>query len=361
MLLAGGVSKCLLLKKQIELDLGHKLTGRPDALDLSEPEHKLFSPSEKPFGDLPIDSGFMAKRQFAKEYDTSIGAAWFRGRVEKSHDKIVLFVQNKPALLTSENKELLSYLDQLAEDSIVDIFGQLSGGEAGWSISMSQLYGISESVGEERSQQEAAAKLLRCKSKITSFFREVISAHEFVEVGSISEANEALRLDIPHVYCVTAGTRMDVIMEIQDNYLELVALVSFILERFSSTFPGFSEGAPILTFKECCILTGQSPTISQSSLDGVILRKAVKEKFNADCFVIDKLPRQGDAMPDPYNADVCNLFIGYCCGQEILRGQQNVHDATRIHQRTQIHTHQGTMPHGSMQFDIDILAKIVAS
>jgi len=361
-----GFSRCLLLKKQIESDLGCKMSsGRPDFLDLSEPEHKLSSPSEKPYGDLPIDSGFIANRKFIQNFKEGSGEKiWLRGRVQKKADHVVILVNDCCSLLTSENQDLLSYLDQLTEDSVVDTCGTLSGGEQNWSFCMTQLYGVSESSGEDRSNQASRVAAFRARSDAISLFRNFLVDHEFIEVGTLGEVNTALHLDISRIFCLIEGRCLEALMEVEDNYMEIVSFVSFMLDAFSH-LRGGSNPTPILTFRECLNILGAGAgdlfKSESDKFDPAALTEKIKSEFGTDCFVIDKLPRMGDAMPDPFNAEVCNRFEGYCNGKVVITGQQNVHDATLIHQRCAIHMHNGTMPHGKFSIDIRTLATILQS
>ena len=73
---------------------------------------------------MPIDSGFIANRKFIQNFKEGSGEKiWLRGRVQKKADHVVILVNDCCSLLTSENQDLLSYLDQLTEDSVVDTCG----------------------------------------------------------------------------------------------------------------------------------------------------------------------------------------------------------------------------------------------
>merc|ERR1719461_2747674 len=104
----------------------------------------------------------------------------------------------------------------------------------------------------------------------------------------------------------------------------------------------------------------KDPDNAMEPLNIGTLTKKINIRFGTDCFIIDKLPRRNDdAMPDPYNTRVSNRFEGYCFGRLVATGQQNVHDAHRVHQRSAIHMHNGTMPHGKFSIDISQLAKFL--
>lgn len=148
-------------------------------------------------------------------------------------------------------------------------------------------------------------------------------------------------------------------MEVNDNYSEIVSLCASLLDSFAFMMKGSAVAqTPVLTYRECLLIldssAGTDPFAEMSSenLDLEALTKKVAKEFGTNCFVIDKLPRGGDAMPDPYNANVCNQFQGICAGKLVIEGQQSVHDATRIHQRSAIHMHNGSMPHGVFSINI---------
>jgi len=291
---------------------------------------------------------------------------WLRGRVQKKEEHVVLLVNDACSLLTSENQDLLSYLDKLTEDSVVDTCGTLSGGEDCWSFCMTQLYGVSESAGEDRSDQTSQVAAFRARSDTISLFRNILSNHDFLEVGTLGDVNAALHLDIPRIFCLIEGRCLEALMEVEDNYLEIVSYVAFMLDAFVALRDDdSSEPTPVLTFRECLTILGSEVGAdpfslpSETKLDLAALTEKIKVEFGTNCFVIDKLPRQGDAMPDPYNPDVCNRFEGFCGGKLVITGQQCVHDATLIHQRCAIHMHNGSMPHGKFSIDIIQLSKVL--
>lgn len=67
--------------------------------------------------------------------------------------------------------------------------------------------------------------------------------------------------------------------------------------------------------------------------DEIQLGKLIKEKYNADYYILDKFPisaRPFYTMPDPEDPKYTNSFDIFCRGQEILSGGQRIHDAEML-------------------------------
>ncbi|KAL1302476.1 hypothetical protein AAFC00_002867 [Neodothiora populina] len=201
----------------------------------------------------------------------------------------------------------------------------------------------------------AQSPQLAKQMSIAADFRKVF------EVGAVFRAENSNT----HRH-MTEYTGLDLEMAIDEHYHEVLRTldnlfkyifkgvyercrheVDVVKRQFPHEDLVIADVTPVIPFKEAIAMLNESGWRKENgdllpddedlgTRDEIHLGAVVKEKYNADYYVLDKFPtgaRPFYAMEDPNDARYTNSFDIFLRGQEILSGGQRIHDATMLREK----------------------------